>query len=47
MSEILKFTLGFLGILLVGLVGLVASSLFKAGDSESTMGAIDNVSGIK
>lgn len=47
MSEILKATLSFLGILLVGLVGVAISETMKLGDMNALIVTVDNVAHVR
>jgi hypothetical protein len=45
--DILKFTFGFIGILLVGLAGVVISSFLRLGELNTAITTIDNVSHVR
>lgn len=45
--EIIKSTLGFIGILFVGLVGVGASQIFKLGDVNTLITTVDNVAQLR
>ncbi len=47
MSGILKTTLGFMGILLVGIVVVFVSEFMKLGDTNSQITTVDNVAGVR
>ncbi len=47
MSEILKNTLWFMGILLVGLAGVFIPTFMKAGDTNAPITTIDNIAGVR
>ncbi len=47
MSEILKTTLGFMGILLVGLAGVFVFEFMKLGDTNALITTVDNVAGVR
>ncbi len=45
--EIIKSTLGFIGILLVGLVGVGVSHFLKLGDMNTIITTVDNVAHVR
>jgi len=47
MPEILKTTLRFLGILLVGLVGVAVSEVMKLGDMNTLIVTVDNIANVR
>lgn len=47
MLEIFKTTLGFLGILLVSLAGVVVSEVMKLGDMNALIVTVDNISHVR
>jgi hypothetical protein len=47
MREILKTMLGFMGILLVGLAGVVVSEVMKLGDMNALIVTVDNVTHVR
>ncbi|MDD5152988.1 MAG: hypothetical protein PHS95_03330 [Candidatus Pacebacteria bacterium] len=47
MSDLLKSTLGFMGILFVGLLGVLIAEFFRVGDMNATISTVDNIIQIK
>jgi hypothetical protein len=47
MLGIFKTTLGFLGILLVGLAGVVFSEVMRLGDANALIMTVDNVAHVR
>lgn len=47
MADILKSIAGFIGILLVSLVGVAVSEAMKLGSSNALIATVDNISHIK
>ena len=47
MADVLKSIAGFLGILLVSLVGVAVSEMMKLGNANALIATVDNVSHIK
>ncbi len=47
MSDILKTTLGFIGILLVGVVGVFVFGFMKLGDTNAPVKTVDNVAAVR
>jgi len=47
MREIFKSTLGFLGIILVGLLGVAVSTAMKLGDTSSLITTVDNIAHVR
>ncbi len=45
--EIIKSALGFMGILLVGLVGVGVSHFFKLGEVNTLITTVDNVANVR
>lgn len=47
MYNIFKFTAGFLGIILLGIVGVAVSEAFRLGDMNAFILTIDNIARIR
>ena len=47
MFEVLKTISGFLGILLVGLIGVAVSEVLKLGDMNTFMVTVDNIAHVR
>jgi len=47
MSGILKSTLGFMGILLVSLIGVLVAELLRVGDMNTVISTVDNITSIR
>ena len=47
MSEIFKTTLGFMGILLVGLAGVFVSEFMKLGNTNALITTVDNIAHVR
>ncbi len=47
MSEILKTTIGFIGIILVSLIGVAVSEFLRLGSTNAIITTIDNVAHVR
>lgn len=47
MSDILKTCLGFMGILLVGLLGVFISEMVRFGDTNALITTVDNITSVR
>lgn len=47
MSNIIKTTLGFAGILLIGLAGVFVSEMMKLGDINTAVATVDNITSVR
>jgi hypothetical protein len=47
MSDILKTCLGFMGILLIGLLGVFVSEIVKLDEAQALITTVDNITGVR